>query len=102
MRGARADLSTECLYRCEPRVRAQPRLALQQRDKSRRNSWWRHRAVAALASFSLLAFPSLGVLDQRLLTQLVGSRRFRGGQRPGRWSAPDAETLDKDTQALHA
>ena len=61
-----------------------------------------YRAVAALASFSLLAFTSLGVLRQRLLTQLLGSRRFRCGQRPRWWSAPEAETLEKDKQALHA
>jgi hypothetical protein len=52
-----------------------------------------------LASFSLLAFTSLGVLHQRLLAGL-GSRRFRCGQRPGRWSAPEAETPENDAQAL--
>jgi hypothetical protein len=59
-------------------------------------------SIAALASSSLLAFTSLGILHQLLLTQLLGSRCFRCGQRPGRWSAPEAETLEKDTQAFHA
>ena len=54
-------------------------------------------ASAALAA--AVSVTALGVLHQRLLTQLLGSRRFRSGQRPARWSVPDAESLEKDTQA---
>ena len=79
-----------------PQVRVEP--AVVRRRRAPRREF--HRS--ALAFFSLLAFTSLGLLHQRLLTQLLGSRRFRCGQRPGRWSAPEAETLEKGTQAFHA